>query len=237
MYDERLKAHLPRVEERIAAALERSGRAERVRLVAVTKGHSVAAVEAAYRAGIAAVGENRVQELDEKREAVAGDVAVEWHLIGHLQRNKARRAIQLFDLVHSVDSVRLGQELSREAVRAGVTVRALVQVNASGETTKGGFTATSGDAAQEAVAGVAALAALPGMRIEGLMTMAPFTDDEGVIRTAFARTRELLERCVAEGVPLAGRELSMGMSGDYEIAIEEGSTMIRLGTVLFGERA
>jgi PLP dependent protein len=155
---------------------------------------------------------------------------VSWHLIGHLQRNKVRRAIALFDWIHSVDSLRLAQELSTEAERAGTTVRALVQVNASGEATKGGF-----DAARETDA-VAAVAALPGLSCEGLMTMAPLTDDEALLRATFARTRSLLERCAAQGVPLRGRELSMGMSHDYELAIEEGSTMIRLGTVLFGER-
>lgn len=229
MYDERLSEALPRVEERVAAALSRAGRTGAVRLVAVTKGHPAEAVLAAHAAGLRDVGENRVQELDEKRAALP-DVAVSWHLIGHLQRNKARRAVALFDWIHSIDSLRLAQELSKEAHRAGTTVRALVQVNASGEETKGGF-----DAAREADA-VAEVAALPGLRCEGLMTMAPYTDEERVLRGTFRRTRELLERCVAEGAALHGRELSMGMSHDYEIAIEEGSTMIRLGTVLFGER-
>jgi PLP dependent protein len=109
-------------------------------------------------------------------------------------------------------------------------VRGLVQVNLSGEATKGGF---GGDSALD---DVAAVIALPGLAVEGLMTMAPLTDDETVVRGTFSRTRELLERCVAAGLPLAGRELSMGMSGDYEVAVEEGSTMVRLGTVLFGER-
>jgi PLP dependent protein len=229
MYDQRLKSNLPRVEERVATALARSGRGDRVRLVAVTKGHPAAAVEAAAAAGLRIVGENRVQELEEKR-AVASAAGVEWHLIGHLQRNKARRAVTLLDMIHSVDSLRLAQELSREAERAGLTVRALIQVNVSGEPTKGGFDGAA------ALAGIAAAAGLPGLRLEGLMTMAPFTDDEAVVRRTFERTRALLEQCVADGIPLVGRELSMGMSSDYEIAIEEGSTMVRLGTVLFGER-
>jgi PLP dependent protein len=229
MYDQILKSNLARVEERIAAALARSGRGDIVQLVAVTKGHPAAAVETTAAAGLRIVGENRVQELEEKR-AVVSAVGVEWHLIGHLQRNKARRAVTLFDMIHSLDSLRLAQELSREAERAGLTVRALVQVNVSGEVTKGGF---NGEAA---IAGIAAAAELPGLRVEGLMTMAPFTDDEAAVRGTFQCTRALLEQCVAGGIPLAGRELSMGMSSDYEIAIEEGSTMVRLGTVLFGER-
>lgn len=229
MYEQRLRESLPRVQERITAARERAGRTDNVRLVAVTKGHPAAAISAAAAAGLLDVGENRVQELEEKR-AELPDAGVSWHLIGHLQRNKARRAVALSDWIHSVDSVRLAHELSKEAQKAGLVVRALVQVNVSGEATKGGF-----DPGREAEA-IAEVAALPGLSCEGLMTMAPFTDDEAVLRATFAGTRDLLERCLAGGAALRGRELSMGMSHDYEIAIEEGSTMIRLGTVLFGER-
>ena len=231
MYGERLRENVPRVQERMARALDRSGRTDRPRIVAVTKGHPAAAVVAAVEAGLADVGENRVQELDSKREELAGsNVSVRWHLIGHLQRNKARRAVQLFDRIHSIDSLRLARELSNEAVRAGITVRGLVQVNTSGEESKGGFDA------DRAVDEIAQVVALPSIGCEGLMTMAPLTDDEGVVRAAFAGTRALLERCVSEGIALRGAELSMGMSGDYEIAVEEGSTMLRLGTILFGER-
>ncbi|HEX2166071.1 MAG TPA: YggS family pyridoxal phosphate-dependent enzyme [Longimicrobiales bacterium] len=232
MYQERLKESVPRARERIAAALERAGRSGGVRLVAVTKGHPVEAVRAAAAAGLADVGENRVQELEEKRTELerAAD-AVTWHLIGHLQRNKVRRAIQLFDRIHSIDSLRLARELSSEAVRAGIAVRGLVQVNVSGEESKGGFDAN------RAVDEIAQVAALPALRCDGLMTMAPFTADESVVRATFAGARDLLERCMREGIALAGAELSMGMSGDFEIAVEEGSTMLRLGTILFGERA
>lgn len=232
MYDTRLKQNLPRVEDRIDAALERAGRRPAgVRLIAVTKGHGAAAVEAAWRAGITVVGENRVQELEEKRALLAAsDVALEWHMVGHLQRNKVRRALPLFDCIHSVDSPRLARELSKEAVRAGIEVRALMQVNVSGEATKGGFDGP------RALAGIAEAAALPALAVLGIMTMAPLTQDESVVRRTFTDTRELLERCMAERVPLHGHELSMGMSTDYELAIEEGSTMIRLGTTLFGER-
>ncbi|HSJ24413.1 MAG TPA: YggS family pyridoxal phosphate-dependent enzyme [Longimicrobiales bacterium] len=225
-----MKQSLPRVQERVAEALARSGGDRDVKLVAVTKGHPVEAVAAAWRAGLRIVGENRVQELAAKRTEVPTDVGVSWHLIGHLQRNKVRQAVPLSDLIHSVDSIRLAQELSKEAQRTGLSVAALVQVNVSGEETKGGF---EGDGAVDRIGEVAAL---PGLSIMGLMTMAPFVDDEVVVRGTFRRTRELLERCVDTGVGLAGRELSMGMSGDFELAIEEGSTMIRLGTVLFGER-
>jgi pyridoxal phosphate enzyme (YggS family) len=227
---EQLPAQLAQVQDRITAALQRAGRSGAVRIVAVTKGHPAAAVEAAVRAGLRDVGENRVQELEEKRAAVGAAAQPVWHLIGHLQRNKVRRAIQLFDTIHSIDSLRLAQELSKEAVRSGVTVRGLVQVNVSGEASKGGFDAAA------AVDLITAVAALPALAIDGLMTMAPLTDDERAVRATFAGTRALLEQCVSAGVPLQAHELSMGMSGDYEIAIEEGSTMVRLGTVLFGER-
>jgi PLP dependent protein len=232
MYEQLLRENLPRVADRLAAALGRAGRTGAVRVVAVTKGHPVAAVRAAVAAGIGDVGENRVQELEAKRalfEAGGGEVV--WHLIGHLQRNKAKRALVLADRIQSVDSLRLARELSKEAARAGVMARVLMQVNVSGEAAKGGF-----DAAR-AVSEIAEAAVLPGISCEGLMSMAPFTDDEAAIRATFSGTRELLERCVAERVALRGRELSMGMSGDYAIAVEEGSTMVRLGTVLFGERS
>jgi pyridoxal phosphate enzyme (YggS family) len=231
MYEQRLRESLPRVEDRIAAALARSGRAGTVQIVAVTKGHPVGAISAAVRAGLRAIGENRVHELEAKRAEYRPDeVQPEWHLIGHLQRNKVRKALRLFDCIHSLDSLRLARELSAEAQRSQVQVRALVQVNVSGEATKGGFDV------DQAAAEIAEVVALPGLSVAGLMTMAPLTDDETVLRATFGGARVLLDRCVAEGVPLAGRELSMGMSGDYEVAIEEGSTMVRLGTVLFGER-
>jgi PLP dependent protein len=152
-------------------------------------------------------------------------------MIGHLQRNKARLGVTLFQWIHSVDSMRLARTLSAEAVRAGVVVRGLLQVNVSGEDTKGGF---EGDAVIDAAA---ALAELEGLELHGLMTMAPWTDDQAILRRTFRRTRDLLERCHAAAPgALVGRELSMGMTNDFEIAIEEGATMVRLGTVLFGER-
>lgn len=233
MYRERLQESLPRVRDRLSAALERSGRGGGVRIIAVTKGHPAAAVRAAALAGLSDVGENRVQELEAKRAELADDEATRaatWHLIGHLQRNKARRAVELSDTIHSIDSLRLAQALSAEAQRAGRDVRGLIQVNVSGEESKGGFDAG------RATAEILEVAALPGLHCEGLMTMAPLTDDEAAIRATFRGTRELLERATQEGAALRGAELSMGMSGDFEIAIEEGSTMVRLGTILFGER-
>ena len=228
MYEARLRSNLPAVEARIERARSRSGGAP-VTIVAVTKGHPVAAVRAAAGAGLQICGENRVQELEQKR-AELGDRGIRWHLIGHLQRNKVRRALPLFDLIHSVDSMRLAQELSAEAVRSDRVVDALVQVNASGETSKGGFDAGAGTEP------IAAVCALPNVRVQGLMTMAPFTADEVVVRATFARTRALFDDCARELPNFRARHLSMGMSNDFEIAVDEGATMVRLGTVLFGER-
>jgi PLP dependent protein len=225
---EELKSRVDEVRERIEAARVRAGRADPVTLVAVTKTHPPDVVRAAIAAGVGDVGENRVQEMDEKVGEIGRD-AVRWHLIGHLQRNKAARAVAIADLVHSLDSVRLAEALSAEAVKAGTTVRALVQVNTSGEESKFGL------GADEAVDAVARMAGLPGLRLEGMMTMAPFTDDETVIRRTFAGARRLCEDA-ARQVPGFGRQLSMGMSNDFEAAVEEGSTLVRVGSTLFGER-
>jgi PLP dependent protein len=234
MYDRRLRENLPRVQERIEQAAARSGRGNKVRIIAVTKGHPAAAIKAAVAAGLRDCGENRVAELEAKIEDLGRDAAI-WHLIGHLQRNKVRKAIPLFDIVHSIDSVRLAQVLSDEAMRADVVVHGFVQVNASGEEAKGGI-----DIADDVGPGIAAvrtIAGLPGLKIQGVMTMAPFVDDEKVLRTTFARTRRLFDECAAQVPGFDAQHVSMGMSNDYEIAVEEGSTMVRLGTILFGERA
>lgn len=232
-FERRLAERLPRVRERIETAARRGGRElDAVRIVAVTKGHPAGAVQAVLNAGIADVGENRVEELEAK-EGAFRDSGVRWHMIGHVQSRKAARVAGLADIVHSVDSLRLAERLSRTAAAQGRRLAALVQVNASGEAAKGGFAAADGtEAVLEAVAQVAAL---PGLRVQGLMTMAPFTRDEAVLRATFQRVRRLL--AAAAGVSgFEARELSMGMSNDYELAVAEGSTMVRLGTALLGER-
>jgi pyridoxal phosphate enzyme (YggS family) len=234
MYEQRLRAHLPQVTERIQKASERSAHKHAVHIVAVTKGQPPAAVLAAVAAGLRDCGENRVPELESKVEALGRDAA-RWHLIGHLQRNKVRKAIPLFDVVHSIDSLRLAQELSQEAGRAGVTVHGFVQVNASGEAQKSGI-----DIARDYAPGLEALGAiceLPHLRIAGVMTMAPFVDDEQILRNTFARTRRLFDLSREQIADFHAEHVSMGMSNDFEIAVEEGSTMVRLGTILFGERA
>jgi pyridoxal phosphate enzyme (YggS family) len=224
-----IEANLARVRERIAEAQCRAGVSAEVAIVAVTKTQPAPLVEAALAAGLRRFGENRVQELEAKVAAV-GRERGEWHLIGHLQRNKVRQALPLFDLIHSIDSLRLAKAISAEAVRADRVVEGLVQVNTSGEASKYGFEAA------EAVAAVGQIVALPGLRITCIMRIAPFTATEWVLRRTFAWAREIFGRCGAEFPEFESRHLSMGMSNDFEVAVEEGSTMVRLGTILFGER-
>ncbi|MGQ0640319.1 MAG: YggS family pyridoxal phosphate-dependent enzyme [Gemmatimonadaceae bacterium] len=214
------------IRARIAAARSRGGHGKQVEIVAVTKTHGPEAVEAAAAIGIRRIGENRVQEAVAKMSQTTADV--EWHLIGHLQRNKVKH-VAAFAMLHSLDSMRLANEVNELGMRGGRPVRALVQVNASGETTKGGFAATE----METVA--ADLTKMGGIVVLGAMTMAPYEAAEGTLRTLFAQTREVGRVLREAGHPAT--ELSMGMSGDYEIAVEEGATLVRLGTILFGARA
>ena len=213
------------IREVVGAAVQRGGHGQEVEIVAVTKTYGPEAVVAAWDAGLASVGENRVQEALDKMGQVT--VPVRWHLIGHLQRNKARH-VERFHLVHSVDSLRLAQAIDEVGRTRGAPVSALIQVNTTGEESKGGFSP------QELETQVDALVGLGGLRVRGVMTMAPLGATETVLRHAFGRAREA--RDVLRHGGLDAPELSMGMSGDYEIAVEEGATMIRLGTILFGAR-
>jgi len=228
-YDERVTASLPEIHDRISEAAGRSGRAlDDVTLVAVTKAHPIEAVQAALSHGLFDWGENRTEELAWKRAKVE-DGRAQWHMIGHVQRRKAPRLVGIADLIHSIDSVRLAERLSKAAVGMGKVVPVLVQVNTSGEESKAGF--QGGGFKNE----VLSVLGLPGLEVQGLMTMAPFTDDEALLRRTFEGVRILHEELRAfEGY--CGDHLSMGMTNDFEIAIEEGSTMIRIGTALFGKR-
>jgi pyridoxal phosphate enzyme (YggS family) len=198
-----------------------------VTIVAVTKGFGPEAVTAARVAGLPDVGENRVQEAIEKMAQVA-DPGVVWHLIGHLQRNKAKLVPGRFALVHSIDSLELAEELARRAAARGMRQRVLVQVNVAGEAQKSGC--TPADAAPLA----RRIAALDALALEGLMTIAPLTDAPEVQRTTFRGLRQLRDALQQEGLWVP--TLSMGMSGDFATAVEEGATVIRLGTALFGAR-
>lgn len=228
-YRARLARSLPVVQARIAAAAEAAGRAPaEVRLVAVTKSHPVAALEAALEVGLRDLGENRVEELEYKI-GVLGRGAATWHMIGHVQSRKAGKAAALADLVHSVDSMKLAERMARSGVERDAAVRVLAQVNVAGEEQKSGL---AWDAAVESIH---RMCELPGLKVEGLMAMAPLVDDEVVLGRVFQRLRETRERLEAL-TDSVGRELSMGMTNDLHIAIREGSTMVRIGTALFGER-
>jgi pyridoxal phosphate enzyme (YggS family) len=219
---------LNEVRARIAAACGRAGRKpEEVGIVGVTKTFGPDVADEAWRAGLRMLGENRVQEAAAKiPQCAAGP---EWHLVGHLQRNKVRPALELFAAIHAVDSARLLEQIARVADEAGCQPRLLLEVNVSGEASKFGL-------APDAVAGVAEQALRArGVTLVGLMTMAPFVPDPEMARPVFARLRELrdrLQRDLGVGLP----HLSMGMSNDFEVAVEEGATWVRLGTVLFGHR-
>lgn len=214
--------NLSRVRERIEAACCRAGRAPGdVVLIGVTKTHLAEAIEEAYEAGLRDFGENRVQEALPKIAALsAKGLRPRWHLIGHLQTNKAKTASEAFDILHSVDSLRLAQALSRQA---GEQLPILLEVNVAQEATKFGF--TPGELPQA----LSDISTLEHIDVRGLMTVAPQTDDREAVRPVFARLRELRDR-------LALRELSMGMTDDFEVAIEEGATMVRVGRAIFGER-
>ncbi len=226
-----LNERVAEVRGRIAQAVARGGHGQQVRLIAVTKTHGPEAVEAAWAAGVTEVGENKVQEALAKQEALADSPAtrggVKWHLIGHLQTNKAK-ALSRFALFHALDRDGLVDAARDAARKAGKSVEVLVQVNVSGEESKGGFE-------PPALAALAArLVAMPELVVRGVMTMAPFDAEERVLREVFAGARAARDVLLAAGLP--AEELSMGMSGDYEVAVEEGATLVRLGTILFGAR-
>jgi pyridoxal phosphate enzyme (YggS family) len=221
-----LQARLAAVRDSVARHQEVGGWSHGVRIVAVTKTHGPEAVRAALAAGIREVGENRVQEALQKQDALR-DVSVEWHLVGTLQRNKAKQAAGRFVLIHSVDRADLAAELDRRVV-PGDRQPILVQVNCSAEPQKGGVEPASLPMLLDQ------LRILERIEVQGLMTMSALTDDQAEQRRAFRLLRELRDASERSGHRLP--ELSMGMSGDYPIAVEEGATMIRLGTILFDER-
>ena len=220
---------LAEVRSRIDAACARSGRSvDDVEIIAVTKTHGAEVVKEAWDAGLRIVGENKVQEAAWKKPAsVTGPM---WHLIGHLQSNKVRHALELFDFIHSVDSAKLADRINFIADSIGASPHVLLEVNVSGEKSKSGMRPED---VKPTLAHIAA--ECPRITVEGLMTMAPFSENPEDARPYFRRLRELrdgLQDSLGIGLP----RLSMGMSGDYEVAVEEGATWVRLGTVLFGER-
>jgi len=223
-----LAANLDHLRQRIAAACARANRdPATVTLVAVSKGQPPDVVRAAAELGLTLFGENKVQEARAKIPLCPG--RLRWHMIGHLQSNKAREAVQCFEMIQSVDSLHLAQEVQKQAEKAAKTVPILLEANLAGESSKFGYRA------EQLQADLPALNALSRLEIHGLMTMAPWTPEPEKVRPIFRRLRELKTACEQQlGAPLP--QLSMGMTGDFEVAIEEGATLIRIGTALFGER-
>jgi PLP dependent protein len=228
-----IAANLSLARERIAGAARRAGRnANEIELMAVSKTHPPELIREAYDAGQRLFGENRVQEFAEKAGALAG-LDAQWHLIGHLQSNKAAKAAELFHDVDSVDSLKLAEKLDAAARKLGKKLRVLIEINVGGEAAKSGVAPESRELEQLLVAAPR----LEALAFRGLMTVPPFTDDPQDARPYFRKLRELTVTIAARKLPRINMdELSMGMSHDFEIAIEEGSTCVRVGTAIFGER-
>ncbi|MEA1958529.1 MAG: YggS family pyridoxal phosphate-dependent enzyme [Chloroflexota bacterium] len=214
--------NLSEVKRRIARAADKAGRSpDEITIIAVTKTIAIPAIEAAIDAGIEHFGENRVQEAEDKIvKLIASGRRPIWHMIGHLQRNKVKTALDIFDIIHSIDSLRLAQSVSAQA---NISVPVLLEVNIADEETKSGFPAGGLPEA------VAEISRLPNLSVKGLMTVAPFVSDAEEVRPVFRELRKLRDTLGLE-------HLSMGMSDDFEVAIEEGATMVRLGRIIFGER-
>lgn len=222
--------NLREVEQRVLAACERAGRKrEEVTLIAVSKTKPISMIEELLPGGTRDFGENKVQELVEKYEELPKDIR--WHLIGHLQRNKVKYIVDKACLIHSVDSLRLAETISQEAVKKGVTVPILIEVNVAGEESKFGVKP------EETENLIRAIAPLPGILVKGLMTIAPFVENPEENRVHFANLKKLCVDIKGKNIDnVTMNVLSMGMTGDYEVAIEEGATMVRVGTGIFGER-
>ena len=223
-------ANYRRVLERIRQAAKVAERdPDEVKVLGAAKAQDLDSIEAAIASGVSLIGENYVQEAKFKRKSLAGDV--EWHLIGHLQRNKAKAAVELFQVIESLDNVELARELDKEGRKRNVAVRALIEVNLGGEESK------SGVAKDKVVNFLQTIAELPHLCIEGLMTVPPFRDNCEEVRPYFRELRQLRDQLHSLKLPNADlRELSMGMTRDYPIAVEEGATIVRIGTALFGPR-
>ena len=217
--------------ERIAATAAKAGRsASEVRLLAAAKSQSVDAIRAAHAAGVTLIGENYVQEAEEKKSLLT-DAKAEWHMIGHLQRNKAKLTLQLFDVIESLDNLALARELDKEAAKLNGTARTFIEVNLAGEESKTGI------AKSEVVGLLEQIASLAHVRVEGLMTVPPFRENLEAVRPYFRELRELRDELALLHLPnVELRELSMGMTHDFTVAIEEGATIVRVGTALFGPR-
>jgi pyridoxal phosphate enzyme (YggS family) len=232
-----IRANINRVQERMAKAAWKAGRrAEEVRLVVVTKMHPVETVRAAVQAGAVYLGENYAEEAVEKINGLAGVGKVEWHMIGHVQSRKARLVCAHFDLVHSLDSLRLAERLDRQASELGKVMPVLLELNLGDEESKSGWAVAEDDLSQALLDELGQVAALPHLRVLGLMSMPPLFDDPDLARPYFKRLRELQGLLAARFPQVTWRELSMGTSTDFETAIQEGATMVRIGQAILGPR-
>lgn len=225
-----VQENIKNVEVRIESACQKCGRSpEDVQLIAVSKTKPIEMLKEAYDYGCRDFGENKVQELVDKYDKMPKDIR--WHMIGHLQRNKVKYIVDKVYLIHSVDSLRLAEEISKEAVKHNVTVSILVEVNVAGEESKFGTTS------EDAISLVEEIAKLPNILIKGLMTIAPYVENAEENRLYFAKLKQIYVDIIHKNIDnVCMKELSMGMTGDYEVAITEGATYIRVGTGIFGER-
>jgi len=231
---ETIQQHIAQVQQKVAQACQRAGRGvQEVTVMAASKTRTVPQIIEAVQAGIGDVGENYVQELLDKKGEVdeAGYTDICWHAIGHLQRNKVRYVVPICTMIHSLDSARLAREINKRAARIDKVQKVLLEINIAGEESKFGI------APEQAAELAEQVTALDHLQLRGLMTMPPYTDNPEDSRPQFQTLRRLADKLISSGLPAeAMSELSMGMSGDYEVAIEEGATIIRLGTALFGPR-
>jgi pyridoxal phosphate enzyme (YggS family) len=232
-----IRERYARVRDAISAAAQRGGRgAETVRLVVVTKMQPVEVVRAAIDAGAQILGENYAEEAADKIAALGPQSGVEWHMIGHVQSRKASSVVGPFELVHSVDRTKLAARLDRAAAEAHLRLRCLLECNVSGEASKEGWDLAHAQGQPSAVDEMVEVARLPGLEVVGLMTMAPLAADPETVRPVFHRLADLRRHLEARS-PGPWVELSMGMTDDFEVAIEEGATMVRIGRAIFGERS
>ena len=231
-----IQPRLEQVRHHISKAAEHSGRsAEAVQIIAITKGQPVSAIQAAVALGLDQIGENRVEEALKKQEVLDGS-EITWHMVGHIQSRKATAIVGNFSWVHSIDRMKIAARISHFAMEQSVQLPVLLECNVSGEGTKSGWQLADRASWSEVLPDLSEVIGLPGLNVMGLMTMAPWVQDEFILRSTFQTLRQLrdyLEEALDHSLP----ELSMGMTDDYLIAIEEGATMVRLGRVLFGARA
>ena len=228
---ETIKKKLEKINEKIKkAALKANRSPEDIKLVAVTKTATVEQVKEVISAGVKIIGENKVQEAKEKYQVLSADIAeIEWHLVGHLQTNKVKYAIEIFDLIHSVDSIKLAEEIDKRSLQFGIMTNILVEVNVSGEETKYGIKP------EEVEYFLKEISEFSRIKVRGLMTIAPIAEDKEEVRPYFRKLRELSEKIENKNIKNVKMDyLSMGMTDDFEVAIEEGANMVRIGRGIFG---